>query len=77
VKPSHLNDLLDPVAKFEHKKAHELGVKRTRKKKRPREEVTQPKIAKMLMRASTLLKWGRPRPLSENNKNVNGSHKPS
>jgi len=42
VKPSHLNHLPDLVAKFEQEKAHELGVKRTRKKKRLREEVTQP-----------------------------------
>ncbi len=62
------------VAKFEKEKAHELGVKRTRKKKRPQKEVTQPKIAKVLMKASTLLKWERL--FNENDKNVNGSHKP-
>jgi hypothetical protein len=66
--------LLDLVAKFEQEKAHELRVKRIRKKKRPREEMTQPKIAKVLMRVSTPLKWGRP--FSENNKNVDGSHMP-
>jgi methanogenic corrinoid protein MtbC1 len=75
VKLSHLNHLLDLVAKFEQEKVHELGVKRIRKKKRPQKEVTQPKIAKVLMTVSTPLKWGRL--FSENDKNVNGSHKPS
>ncbi len=33
------------MAKFEQKKGYELGVKRTRKNKRPYEEVTQPQNA--------------------------------
>jgi hypothetical protein len=49
-------------------------VKKIRKKKRPQKEVTQPEIAKVLLTVSTPLKWGRL--FSENDKNVNGSHKP-
>jgi hypothetical protein len=33
-KHAHLNHLLEMVSKFEQEKGHELGVKRTRKKKR-------------------------------------------
>jgi len=40
VKPSHLDHLLDLVAKFEQERGHELGVKRTTKKKKFQEEVT-------------------------------------
>jgi hypothetical protein len=44
VKPSHLDHWLDMVIKFEQERGHELGVKRTRKKKRILEETTQPQI---------------------------------
>jgi len=42
VKPSHLDHLLDMVAMFKQERGHELGLKRTIKKKKPQEEATQP-----------------------------------
>jgi hypothetical protein len=39
VKPSHLDHLLDMVAKFKQERGHEFGVKRITKKKKFQEEV--------------------------------------
>jgi hypothetical protein len=47
------------VAKFEQEKGHELGMKRTRKKKGLRRKQPNPKPLKVLMTTSTHLKRGR------------------